>query len=282
MEKIGILHPGEMGASVAVSARNGGNAVFWSSKGRSAKTRIRARQHDILDAGSMEALCQACSIIISVCPPHAAEDVARQVIQSGFTGLYVDANAISPQRALQIDEEMRAANIRFVDGGIIGGPAWQPGETSLYLAGRDAEKISACFSGGPLRATVIGPKIGRASALKMCYAAYSKGSTALLCAVLAAAEALGVRQELYAQWERDQTGFSDHAEKRARRVTAKSWRFEDEMHEIAQTFMAAGLPGGFHEAAAELYHRLSAFKDARESPGLDAVLTALQEKNGAP
>ena len=122
---------------------------------------------------------------------------------------------------------------------------------------------------------MIGDQIGKASALKMCYAAYTKGTTALLTAILALAQANGVRTELSAQWERDENGFSAQAENRARRVTAKAWRFAGEMDEIASTFEAAGLPGGFHVAAGDIYRRLSDFKEAKELPGLEEVIRAL-------
>jgi 3-hydroxyisobutyrate dehydrogenase-like beta-hydroxyacid dehydrogenase len=222
----------------------------------------------------MATLCAKCSIIMSVCPPYAAEDVAGQVISQGFKGLYLDANAISPQKAERIGKLLSEAGISFVDGGIIGGPAWTPGETWLYLSGKEAIRIADCFSAGPLEVSLIGDEIGKASALKMCYAAYSKGTTALLTTILAAAEASGVRAELSAQWERDGPGFSEQAEGRARRVTAKAWRFAGEMDEIASTFESAGLPGGFHAAAGEVYRRLADFKGMEEFPELEAVLAA--------
>jgi hypothetical protein len=71
--------------------------------------------------------------------------------------------------------------------------------------------------------------------------------------------------------------FSEQANRRATRVTAKAWRFEGEMHEIASTFQEAGLPSGFHEAAAEIYHRLAGFKDSPETPKLEDVLNALMK-----
>jgi hypothetical protein len=111
----------------------------------------------------------------------------------------------------------------------------------------------------------------------MCYAAYSKGTTALLSAILAAAEDMQVREELYQHWEMDEAGFSEQANRRVTRVTAKAWRFEGEMREIAATFALAGLPDGFHQAAAEIYHRMADFKDA-ETPPLDQVLEALLAK----
>jgi 3-hydroxyisobutyrate dehydrogenase-like beta-hydroxyacid dehydrogenase len=165
----------------------------------------------------------------------------------------------------------------FIDGGIIGGPAWKPKETRLYLSGKDSQVIADCFSNGPLETKIIGDEIGKASSLKMCFAAYSKGTTALLAAILATAESLGVRDDLYQQWNMNDPDFSEQANRRATRVTAKAWRFEGEMHEIASTFQEAGLPSGFHEAAAEIYHRLAGFKDSPETPKLEDVLNALMK-----
>ena len=274
-EKVGILHPGEMGVSVAASAQNSGQTVFWVSEGRSPETHARAQSHSLIDAHTLKQLCQACSIIISVCPPHAAEDVAQQVLAHSFKGLYVDANAISSQRANRISEAMSEAGVDFVDGGIIGGPAWQTGTTWLYLSGREAHRAANCFQSGPLQTKVIGDRPGKASALKMCYAAYTKGTSALLCAILGTAESLGVREDLEYQWSRDGSGFVEQTSKRVRRVTAKAWRFAGEMDEIAATFEATGMPGGFHQAASEVYHRLVDFKGSETTPSLSEVLSAL-------
>jgi 3-hydroxyisobutyrate dehydrogenase-like beta-hydroxyacid dehydrogenase len=275
MTKIGVLHPGEMGVSIASSAINSGHEVYWASQGRSDKTRLRAEQHRLIELPSLEQLCQTCEIIVSVCPPQAAEEVASSVMDAGFQGLYLDANAVSPQRAIDIEKQINGAGSQFVDGGIIGGPAWTAGETWLYLSGDRAEEIETCFSSGPLETKIIGREIGKASALKMCYAAYSKGTTALLSAVVAAAESLGVRDELSTQWKRDDDGFPDRVNQRISRATAKAWRFEGEMQEIADTLREAGLPEGFHVAAAEIYHRIAGFKDFPGTPPLDNVIQSL-------
>jgi len=274
-QRIGILHPGEMGISIAASARNSGHHVSWVSEGRSPDTHARAARFELHDAGTLAHLCAECATILSVCPPHAAEEVARQVAENGFTGTYVDANAISPARVAQLDRMMTNAGISFVDGGIIGGPAWAPGNTWLYLSGPRANQIAECFSAGPLATHVLGTAIGTASALKMCYAAYTKGTTALLCAILATAENLGVREALEEQWDRDDPGFAEQVSQRVRRVTAKAWRCAGEMEEIAATFGDAGLPGDFHAAAANVYRRLAHFKQAGAPPELGDVLEAL-------
>jgi 3-hydroxyisobutyrate dehydrogenase-like beta-hydroxyacid dehydrogenase len=274
-KNIGILHPGEMGISVAAAARHDGNTVYWFSEGRSQATRERAAAHSLCELETLVELCARCGIIISICPPHAAEQVAGQVAAAHFQGVYCDANAIAPQRMRRIGELLNSHGIAVVDGGIIGGPAWEPGQTWLYLSGERAPDIADLFDGSPFETSVISDCIGSASALKMCYAAFTKGTTALLAAVLGAAEELSVRQELYAQWSRDDKEFVTATEKRVRNSTRKAWRFEGEMREIAATFESAGMPGGFHQAAAEIYARLAALRDAQALPPLAQVLDRL-------
>ncbi|MEX2355739.1 MAG: DUF1932 domain-containing protein [Thermaerobacterales bacterium] len=277
MEKlqIGILHPGAMGISLAATAQNSGHEVFWSSEGRSPQTHARAAKFNLSDAGHLQSLCDKCSVIISVCPPHAAEETAKEVLAHPFDGIFADVNAVSPGRTVRIGRLMETAGVRYVDGGIIGGPAWKVGTTRLYLSGPDAGQIAACFAGGPLETGVIGDIIGRASALKMCYAANTKGTTALLAAVLGAADCLGVRSELETQWSLEGSDFAEETNQRVRQVTVKAWRFVGEMDEIAATFRSAGVPGEFHQAAAEIYRRLAHYKDAPEVPSLSEVLADL-------
>lgn len=272
---IGILHPGEMGMSIAASAQNSEHTVYWASEGRSPQTHQRAGKLGLLDTHSLAQLCETCSIIVSVCPPDAAEEVAGSVLSHAFSGLYLEANAISPQRAVRIGRAMSEAGATFVDGGIIGGPAWKPASTWLYLSGKEAQQAADCFAAGPLETSIVGEAIGKASALKMCFAAYTKGTTALLCAILATAEALDVRPELEQQWSRNGSDFAEQTSHMARQVTAKAWRFVGEMNEIAATLAEAGLPAEFHLAAADVYHRLADFKDAPTTPALEDVLAAL-------
>lgn len=274
MTSIGILHPGEMGVSVAASAINNGYRVYWVSQDRSDDTRRRAEKHGLLEINTLDQLCQTCDVILSVCPPYAAQDVAASVAKAGFKGIYLDANAISPKRSIEIGALMEAANIHFVDGGIIGGPAWSPKETCLYLSSQHAAVIADCFEKGPLETQIIGSEIGKASALKMCYAAYSKGTTALLAAIVSAAEVWDVREVLYERWDMDTPGFSEQTHRRVARATKKAWRFEGEMMEIAATFQEAGLPGGFHEAAAEVYHRMANLKE-NNSISIEEIISSI-------
>ena len=121
--RIALVHPGEMGAAIGAALRAGGHDVLWASEGRSPATAERARAAGLHDVGRFERLRDA-DAVVSVCPPHAALDVARACV--GFDGIYVDANAVSPQRA----QEVAALQPRFVDGGIVGGPRARLGAPS--------------------------------------------------------------------------------------------------------------------------------------------------------
>jgi len=276
-EHIAILHPGEMGISIAASALNSGCVVYWASEGRREPTRQRAAQFRLQDVETLTAVCRQCRIIISVCPPHAAESLANDVAAAGFNGIYVDANAIAPQRTIRIGEMMSTAGISFVDGGIIGPPAWKAGTTCLYLSGTRASELANCFKTGPLEIRTIGTSIGKASALKMCYAANTKGTVALLAAILATAETLGVRKELFERWRDEEPAFPEQVQKRIQANAAKAWRFIGEMEEISKTFSEAGFPGGFHSSAANIYQRLARFKDSNEPATPEEILNALME-----
>jgi 3-hydroxyisobutyrate dehydrogenase-like beta-hydroxyacid dehydrogenase len=275
MSDIGILHPGDMGVAIAASAIHNGHHAYWVSEGRSEQTRKRAEEHALIDLSSLQELCRRCSIVLSVVPPSAAEEVAEQVIAQGFNGTFADLNAISPQRAQRISQRLETSGIQFVDGGIVGPPPWQPRTTWLCLSGKDSERIVACFTNGPVQTEVLGPRVGDASALKMCYGAYTKGLTALIAGVLGTAENLGVRESLARRWAADGSGLDKNAAQRVTRITDRAWRWVGEMEEIASTFANANMPSGFHEAAGDIYRRLAKFKD-QPTPDTEALLDALE------
>ncbi len=276
---IGFLHPGNMGITLAISAQNSGHTACWVSEGRGEETRSRAQKYGLEEKKTLEELCSSCSILISVCPPHAAADVAASVARLGYTGIYADVNAVSPKRTETIRNIVEGGGAQYVDGGIIGLPAWKPGTTWLLLSGPAAEEVASCFSGGPIETELLGDEIGRASALKMCFAANTKGAIALQCAVAAAAEKLGVRDHLELHWQRF------FGEERAakmlegiQKVTSKAWRFSAEMDEISDTLESAGIPGGFHKASKNIYDRLAGFKDAPELPSVQEVVERINQE----
>jgi 3-hydroxyisobutyrate dehydrogenase-like beta-hydroxyacid dehydrogenase len=270
---VGVLHPGAMGSSVGAAARAGGAEVYWCEAGRSEETRRRAREDRLSAVQSLRELVDACEVIVSVCPPHAALEVASEIARLGFRGLYADVNAVSRTTAQQIGAAVTQSGAAFVDGGIMGPPA-RPGRTTLLcLSGERAPEVARLFEGTPLQASIVGPLPGQASALKMAFAAWSKGSAALLIAVRALAEAEGVTGALLDSWARLAPDLAQRSEQAALGAAPKAWRWSGEMREIAQSFGAVGLPSDFHEGAAKLYEKLDEFKTTEAS--LAAVVAAL-------
>lgn len=276
--KVAILHPGEMGISLASSALNSGHEVYWVDEHRSDLTRERAQRFALRVLPDLQSCCRQCDIIVSVCPPHAAMEQARAVAGCGFTGVYADVNAIAPQHVIAMAKQLIEAGMDFVDGGIIGPPAWEAQSTWLYLSGEKASLLAECFSKGPLQTELIGDSIGRASALKMCFAANTKGTTALQAAVLGAAEKLGVREILETQWDRYTPGSTDKIHTAIKNVAHKAWRFRGEMEEISATFKHIGIPDTFHQGAADIYARQEGFKNDSQ-PDIEAILEALLKQD---
>jgi 3-hydroxyisobutyrate dehydrogenase-like beta-hydroxyacid dehydrogenase len=244
--RIGLLHPGEMGAAVGATLEACGHELLWDPRGRSEATRRRAEQAGLIASADV----RTADIIISVCPPSAALEVAASV--SGTPALVIDANAVSPSTATEIG---RVINGRSVDGAIVGPPPRTPGTTRIYLSGSHADEASRLFAGTLLEPIVLDGNPAAASALKMAYAAWTKGSAALLLATMQTARAYGLEAALRAEWELSQPTLAERLERAQESARAKGWRWVGEMLEIAATFADAEQPAGFHQAAAEVFER---------------------------
>jgi 3-hydroxyisobutyrate dehydrogenase-like beta-hydroxyacid dehydrogenase len=265
-----------MGAAVGDVLVENGHAVSWASTGRSAATTARATR--FADAGTVESVVRSCDVVLSVCPPHAAVAVAKEAVAAGSAFVFVDANAVSPATARAIGAVVTDAGARFVDGGIVGGPptAAAPGRTRLYLSGADAPTIAELFAGTPLGTHVLVGGAGAASGLKACFAAYTKGTTALLLAIRALADAEGVDEALLAEWAISQPDLVERSAVAPVGSARKAWRFVGEMSEIADAFAAHGLPDGFHRASAEVYARLDSNASHTKPPTIEDLVRAVR------
>src|SRR5581483_1711374 len=206
-----------------------GHRVLWVPEGRGVATRERAEAAGLTGVALTE-MASRSSIIFSVCPPPAALDVGRLV--AGFGGLFVDANAIAPATAGEVAAIVAAGGAGYVDGGIVGPPPVTPGGTRLYLSGQRAAEVQALFAGTAVDARIVPPP-GTASAVKMAYASWTKGSAALLLAARALARAEGVEPVLLEEWGLSQPGLEKRWEGADRSAAAKGWRWTGEMEQIA-------------------------------------------------
>jgi 3-hydroxyisobutyrate dehydrogenase-like beta-hydroxyacid dehydrogenase len=281
--KVGILHPGDMGSSLGAALVTAGQRAFWVREGRSAATVSRAGGDGLETVETLGELVRIVDVIISICPPGHALEQAHSVVAEGFTGVYVDANAVAPETAHRIESTI-SPGADFVDGGVIGPPARQAGSTRLYLSGARGEDIAALFDGSPVQACPLAGGPGAASALKMCYAAWTKGSAALLMAVAALARREGMEEALMSEWDLSQPNLHARLQSAVQSSASKAWRFSGEMQEIAKTFRRANMPDGFHLAAAEIYQRLAGLKNETQVDGetlldiLGADQTLIQPK----
>jgi 3-hydroxyisobutyrate dehydrogenase-like beta-hydroxyacid dehydrogenase len=274
---IGVLHPGEMGSAVGASVRAAGARPVWVSEGRGSATRKRAEADGLEDVGTLARLVREAQVILSVCPPASAVEVAKAVAAHRFGGVYVDGNAIAPATTRTVGDVVTAAGATFVDGGIVGPPPRKPGVTRLYLSGGRAPEVAAMLNGGLLEAIAIDGPLGAASALKMAYAGWNKTQQALLMAVRAYAMQEGVEEALLREWAISQPDLPKRSENAVAGTARKAWRFVGEMEELAASFAAAGVPGQFHEAGAEVYRRLAGWKDAPTPPSVAEVMKALAQ-----
>jgi 3-hydroxyisobutyrate dehydrogenase-like beta-hydroxyacid dehydrogenase len=254
-DRVGLLHPGEMGAALGAILVRRGRQVVWASSGRSELTRRRADAAGFEDVGTVSEVAKS-GVLFSICPPHAALEVARSV--AGFGGLYVDANAVSPATVRAVGAIIGAGGGRFVDGGIVGAPPHEPGTTRLYLSGPEVATVAELFADSAVDARPVSAAIGSASAVKMAYAAWTKGTAALLLAIRELARSEGVEEPLLEEWSLSLPELAQQSERASRSAHAKGWRWVGEMEEIAATFAAADLPAGFHEAAAAVFRAMPA------------------------
>lgn len=253
MTRIGLLSPGQMGAAVGAQLTARGHHVTWASAGRSSITAARAAEAGLKDVLTVDALAAHSELVLSIVPPQFALPAAVAIASTRFDGVYVDANAIAPGTATQVATTVTSSGARFVDGGIVGSPPVRQGTTRLYLSGPNARPVAETFSGTDLEVIVLPGELTSASALKLAYAGWSKGSAALLLAAHKLAARSGVVEALEAEWERSQPGLVERLKAARASAASKGWRWTPEMEEIAAAMRARDLPPGFHRAAAQIF-----------------------------
>lgn len=265
---IAILMPGDMGHGVGAALVAAGHTVLTCLAGRSDATRALASKAGIQDVPTLVNLVERADIILSILPPSAASDLATEIAsamnEAGKTPVYVDCNAISPGTAREVGSIVSAAGGSFIDAGIIGLAPGKGGGTRFYVSGADVSAMQS-LDGKGFQVIGLGTEVGRASAMKMVYAALTKGTWTLQTAVMLAAERLGLTQELTAEFAFSQKPALDAMRARIPRLPADSERWIGEMEEIATTFADAGVTSNFHEGAADIFRVLAQTPFARET-----------------
>jgi 3-hydroxyisobutyrate dehydrogenase-like beta-hydroxyacid dehydrogenase len=252
---VGLLHPGQMGAAIAAQVATKGHTVLWCPDGRSETTHHRATGAG-LHAATLRELLVDSEIILSICPPAAAEDIATDVAHIGYEGIYVDVNAISPARIHRIAARLTEAGAEVIDGCIFGPPPGGHPPARLYLAGAESARcrVADLLTGTLAEPVHLGEQLGQASALKMAFACYQKASRTLAALAHALADDLDVTEALLTEAERMPSNILANRSYLPS-VAARAWRWAPEMHEVADTLRAQQLPSDLALAvAAVLQH----------------------------
>ncbi|MCY4550390.1 MAG: DUF1932 domain-containing protein [Defluviicoccus sp.] len=268
-QTVAILSPGEMGGGVGAALARHGHLPLACLDGRGAETRARAERLGFRLCPDLDTLVAEADIVLSILPPEAAPALAEQVAaamrRTGKAPPFAELNAIAPDTARAIAGAFRGTGADFIDGGIIGLPPAEGGKpTRIYVSGEAAPVMDA-FDGKDIAIHQCGPEIGRASAVKMCYASVSKGTNTLHTAAMTAADSLGVGDILRAEIADSVPAVFERMRANIPRLPADAGRWVGEMEEIARTYASAGLPPGFHLAAAEIFRLLDATPYGRET-----------------
>jgi 3-hydroxyisobutyrate dehydrogenase-like beta-hydroxyacid dehydrogenase len=266
---IGITSPGDMGQGVAMVLKAAGFNVCMASDGRSARTRALGEKAGLTDLRSMENLVEECDMVMSILDPGAAVANAKAMAAAckatGRKILFVECNAVAPGTMKEITGIMEAVGCTVADAGIIGPPPRNGAKQRFYVSGPNAHLLNR-INCPQIIVKVAGDNIGDASAVKMCYAALTKGSIALGTELLVAARRLGVHQVLEAEFKASQGELYESVLSRCASMPFKAYRWVPEMHEIAKTFEAAGLTPRIFQGAADLYAQVAATPQGKESP----------------
>jgi 3-hydroxyisobutyrate dehydrogenase-like beta-hydroxyacid dehydrogenase len=269
IQTIGLLSPGDMGNVVAKVLQNHGLRVLTCLKGRSERTRMLAREAQVEAVPTYEALVAETEMLLSIVVPEAALSTARLVAdalcQAAKTTTYVDCNAVAPETVKAIGAVITSVGSRMIDAGIIGSPPRQPGVTRFYASGPEVERFVELGNFG-LDIRSLGRDIGLASGLKMCYAALTKGMTAIATELLVTAHTMGLYEPLVAEWQLSQKDRYRTIERQLPVMPTKAGRWISEMEEIAKTFGDIGLTPKIHLGVADMYRFVGTSPLAEETP----------------
>jgi 3-hydroxyisobutyrate dehydrogenase-like beta-hydroxyacid dehydrogenase len=269
IKTIGLLSPGDMGSVVGKVLQSHGLRVLTCLKGRSERTRMLAREAQIEAVPTYEDLLGQTEMMLSIVVPEEALNTARLVAatmrHTGHHPMYVDCNAVSPGTVGAMAEVITAAGSRFIDAGIIGPPPRQPGVTRFYASGPEVERFAELSNYG-LDIRPLGRDIGLASGIKMCYAALTKGMTAIAVESLVTAHMMGVYEALVAELQLSQGDRYRTIERQLPVMPTKASRWIGEMEEIAKTFGDQGLTPKMHQGAADVYRFVGSTSLAEETP----------------
>ena len=269
IESVAILSPGDMGHAIGQLLRENELRVLTCLAGRSSRTRELSEQAGITDLPTMNELVEQSDVLMSVtvseAVPVLCREISNAVKATGTDLLFAECNAIAPELSKEMEGVLEAGGARYVDASIIGGPPRDGSSPRVYASGNNVAEFLQLRDFG-LDVRDLGDQLGRASGIKMCYAAMTKGTTALHAELLIAAEKLGLTKELMAEFANSQPAVVTRMEGWIPTMPAKSRRWVSEMEEIEKTFSDLGLTPNFFKGVADMYRMIGNTPLGDENP----------------
>ena len=257
---------GDMGFSVAKYLTKSNYSVLTNIDNRSEKSKNNAKKSNS-QIVSFENLILNSQFIISIIPPSASQQTAKNISfyskKLSKPVIYIDANAISPKTTLDIENDFyknAEQSSIYIDGSIIGGPPNDNYKPNLYLSGKNIKKIDKMKSNA-FNIINLGEETKLASSLKMCYASWTKGSSALIISMLLLAEKSNVLFQLLDELNYSQKELITKMIKTFPSISEKSYRWIAEMEEIASTYYENELNPGALDNASSIYKLISRNKN---------------------
>jgi 3-hydroxyisobutyrate dehydrogenase-like beta-hydroxyacid dehydrogenase len=252
---VGILYAGEMGAALGGALIGAGLRVLTTLEGRSAHTERRCREAELECLPSLREVVRSAELVVSVVPPSAAVGVAKEYADLAHLApagrLYVDANAVSPARAVEIDQVLAGPGVDYVDVAINGLAAALHTGAIVYLSGGRAAEV-AVLLGRSLRVQVVGDTPGKASALKGALAGLSKGLTALFVEIAIMAREAGLSEFFLERARVFYPGVMEVVERMLPTYPRHGGRRAEEMGELVDTMHTLGLQANMVNAARQV------------------------------
>lgn len=289
METVGILGVGDMGHIVAKVLISNGLRVITCLKDRSERSRYLAKVANVEEVSTYKELVSEAEIILSMVVPsqslQAVQVIVNEISETNVKVIFADCNSIAPQTALTMSEMVIKAGGGFIDVSIIGNAPKKDGMTRFYASGPDVSAFEK-FNQFGLEVIPLGERVGQAKALKMCYAALTKGLTALCTELLTAAEIFGITPNLHKEFQLTRSTLYKYMQEKVPKMPIKSRRWVGEMEEIAKTFEHLGMTEKILLGAADIYRFVGkthfadrAPEDTGPHPTLNQMISTLASQH---
>ena len=269
IETVAILSPGDMGHAVGQLLREHELKVVTCLTGRSQRTKDLAELAGIADVPDLNDMVAQSQIILSISVsemvPKICQQVADAIKATNANVLFAECNAISPQLSRQMEPIITEAGGRYIDASIVGGPPLNGSSPRFYASGDNTAEFEGLANFG-LDVRTAGTEVGQASGIKMCYAAMTKGSSALYSELLMAAEMMGLSDFVIAEFQNSQPAVLQRMERGLPGVPAKARRWVSEMEEIKDTFEHLGLTPHLFQGVADMYRMIGSTSMGDETP----------------